>query len=114
MEQGKPQSMQAPKPLNVGVHREGSPYTDQECEDIIGKLEQMLDGELDMNKEKNFVDMVNSCEYCLEQYKIEKSMRKLIKTGFKNVMVSNDLVNNIKQSIQAFRQHEGKPKQQKP
>ena len=87
----------------IGVRREGSPYSDQECEEIIDKLEQLLDGELDVDREKDFLEKVNNCQYCLEQYKIEKSFRSLIKKGFQNVQLSSDLVQTIKAKIDAIR-----------
>jgi hypothetical protein len=37
---------------SVGLNREGSPYSEEECEDIIAKLEAMLDGELEPDNEK--------------------------------------------------------------
>ena len=91
------------KTKKVGVYRDGSPYTDDECDEIIAKLEQLLDGELDREKEQNVIQMVNNCDYCLEQYRIEKSLRQLIREGFRNIMVKNTLVQNIKNSIQAVR-----------
>lgn len=87
----------------VGLNRDGSPYSQQECEEIIAKLEQLLDGELDTQKEKDFVEMVNTCEYCLEQYRIEKSIRQLLKSGFKNIMASANLIKNIKENIRRTR-----------
>lgn len=86
-----------------GIRRPDAPYNDQECEDIISKLEQLLDGELDKDREKEVVEMVNNCQYCLEQYKIELSLRQLIKTGFHNMMVSNSLVNGIRNKIKSVR-----------
>jgi anti-sigma factor (TIGR02949 family) len=96
--------MHSPVPApKVGLQREGSPYSDAECDDIISKLEQLLDNELDAGKREEFIEKVNSCEYCLEQYKIEKSIRSMIKSGFKNIMVSANLIKNIKSSIQQTR-----------
>jgi anti-sigma factor (TIGR02949 family) len=96
--------MHSPAPApKVGLQREGSPYSDAECDDIISKLEQLLDNELDAGKRQEFIEKVNSCEYCLEQYKIEKSIRSMIKSGFKNIMVSANLIKNIKASIQQTR-----------
>ncbi len=87
----------------VGVHRPDSPYSDRECDEIISKLELLLDGELDVNKNRDFIEKLNSCEYCLEQYKIEKSIRSMIKTGLQNIMVSANLIKNIKSSIKQAR-----------
>ncbi|MDX2062452.1 MAG: hypothetical protein SFY70_05280 [Bacteroidia bacterium] len=94
----------------VGLHREGSPYSEQECEQIISKLEQLLDGELDSQKAAEVNQMVASCEYCFEQYNIERSIRSLIKNGFKNVMASANLVKNIKDSIRRSRVTDEQPR----
>jgi anti-sigma factor (TIGR02949 family) len=86
-----------------GLRKPGSPYSDEECDEIISKLEQLLDGELNGEKKKEVVEMVNNCEYCLEQYRIEKSLRNLIRKGFSNLMMGNSLVNSIKESIKKLR-----------
>ncbi|MCS7073325.1 MAG: hypothetical protein NZ108_02545 [Bacteroidia bacterium] len=87
----------------VGLRKPGSPYSEAECEEIIAKLELLLDGELDPEKQKEVEQMVNDCEYCLEQYKIEKSFRKLLKTGFSNFFDSSSLLSSIKQKINSLR-----------
>lgn len=89
--------------LGVGLNRPDSPYTDQECEEIIDKLEQWLDGELDAAKEQEFIDKVNNCEYCLEQIKVEKSLREAIKTGYRNLKMDTGLIGSIKSRILNFR-----------
>ena len=89
--------------IGVGLQRPDSPYTDQECEEIIDKLEQWLDGELDADKEQEFIDKVNNCEYCLEQIKVEKSLREAIKSGYRNMTMSTGLIGSIKSRIQNFR-----------
>lgn len=96
--------------IRVGVHRDGSPYSDQECEEIIGKLEALLDGELDEERKQEVNHMVESCEYCFEQYHIEKSIRTLIRTGFRNVAASSSLIRNIKNSIKRSRHPEDFPR----
>jgi anti-sigma factor (TIGR02949 family) len=88
---------------NAGLFRAGSPYSTVECEEIINKLEALLDGALDPAGEHDIMEMVNSCEYCFEQYKIEKSIRRLIKEGFHNLAISTSLVKNIKDKIKEFR-----------
>lgn len=88
---------------HFGVHRTGSPYTDAECEEIITQLEALLDGEMDDRTEQEVQAMISNCNYCLEQYKIEKSLRDLVKDGFKKFNVSNNLLNAIKNSIKNAR-----------
>lgn len=86
-----------------GLKRPDSPYSEEECDEIIQKLEQLLDGELDTNRQDEVVQMIQSCNYCLEQYNIEKSVRSLVKNGFKNFKMSNNLITSIKSSIRNAR-----------
>lgn len=88
---------------SIGLNRNGSPYSEVECEEIIAKLEQLLDGEMDQAQEKSVLEMVNNCQYCLEQYNIEKSFRKLIKNGISSVLYSSSLIFNIKSKIRSAR-----------
>lgn len=95
--------LNVPPNPNIGLNRNGSPYTEVECEEIIAKLEQLLDGEMDQAQEKSVLEMVNNCQYCLEQYNIEKSFRKLIKNGISSVLYSSSLIFNIKSKIRNTR-----------
>lgn len=88
--------------VKAGVHRNGSPYSEQECEEIIAKLEMLLDGELDPEKEKEVAKMVEDCEYCMEQYNIERKFRKLIKNGLGSVKISGNLAAGIMDRIKAL------------
>lgn len=88
-----------------GLRRPDSPYTEEECEEIISKLEQLLDGELEPTRQQEVIDLIQSCNYCLEQYNIEKSVRNLIKNGFKNFKMSNNLISSIKTSIRNARRN---------
>jgi anti-sigma factor (TIGR02949 family) len=85
--------------VNVGLRREGSPYSEQECENIIQQLEALMDGDLDPAKEKEVRQMVEGCEYCMEQYNLEKSLRRLIRNGFNNIFVSHNLLSNIRRKL---------------
>ena len=87
----------------VGVWSADSPYSEQECEEIIAKLEQLLDGELDTEKENEVRQMVEGCGYCLEQFKVEKKFRTFIKNGFGNVSFSSGLIDSIRKRIHNFR-----------
>jgi len=98
-----PESMNNPSPQDHGLQRNGSPYSEQECDEIIMKLEQLLDGELDTSKQDEVMNMISNCNYCLEQYNIEKSVRSLVKNGFKNFKISNNLISSIRSSIKNVR-----------
>ncbi len=86
----------------LGVYREDSPYSQEECDAIIKQLEELLDGELPEEEQSNVIKRIESCEYCLEQYKIEKSFRQILKDGVLN-FTNNIIINNIKQTISKIR-----------
>jgi anti-sigma factor (TIGR02949 family) len=86
----------------IGVYREDSPYSQEECDIIIKQLEELLDGELSEDEQSNILKRIESCEYCLEQYKIEKSFRQILKDGVLN-FTNNVIINNIKQTIAKIR-----------
>jgi anti-sigma factor (TIGR02949 family) len=91
------------KPQQVGLKRPDSPYSEEECQEIIQKLEALLDGELQPEQQQEIVEMVNNCEYCLEQYKLEKSLRQIIKDGFNSLIMNKSLVSSIRDRIRGVR-----------
>ena len=86
-----------------GLKRPDSPYNEAECDEIIAKLEALLDGDMDADRQQEVQDMINNCQYCLEQYKIEQTLKNLIKGGFQNFKVSSKLIDNIRSSIKNVR-----------
>jgi anti-sigma factor (TIGR02949 family) len=89
----------SPESNKYGVTRQDSPYSEAECEEIISKLESLLDGDLDPEREKEVKQLIEECNYCFEQYNVERSIRKLVKSGLSNISVSNRLVSSIRNKI---------------
>ncbi|MDW8333982.1 MAG: hypothetical protein RMM53_07180 [Bacteroidia bacterium] len=94
--------MKATVMMNAGVRKNGSPYSEEECEEIIAKLELLLDGELDPEKQEEVVKMIEECEYCMEQYNIERKLRRIIKNGSRKVDSPGNLVSGIMERIKAL------------
>ena len=80
-----------------------SPYSDDECEQIITQLEALLDGDLEPEAQTRVIKMVNECEYCLEQLRIEKGLRQMIKNGLSSLAMNGSLLARIRTSIRAAR-----------
>ncbi len=92
--------MTSRKTKRVGVYRPGSPYSEEECEEIIKKLELFLDGQL-KGKEKEDVEwLISHCKYCAEQYNFEKRLRDLLKRSW-NAFSSEaqDIVARVRRRI---------------
>jgi len=85
--------------VKVGLQREGSPYSEAECEEIIGKLESLLDGQLDGHEKAQAEALVKDCEYCMEQYNLERSIRKVIKNGYNNIFGAKNILHGIRDRI---------------
>lgn len=88
--------------IKLGVFRENSPYTEEECEEIIKQLEELLDGALPPDEQQKVLNRIENCEYCLEQYKIEKSFRQALKEGFQQ-FANSKVVQGIKETIRKIR-----------
>jgi len=71
---------------------------DEECNRL---LQLILDGEASENDEKTFFQHIKNCSYCYNGYKLEKSIRKLIRTKMRKESVPADLVDSIKLKIQS-------------
>ncbi len=68
------------KDLHRGVYSEDSPYSPQECDLIIKNIEDLLDETLSEEEAVLMMKKLNECAYCLEQYQVEKNIRKLLKS----------------------------------
>jgi len=84
---------------NAGIKKQGSPYSDAECEAIILKLQAMLDQDKEVINDQEFMEKVKNCEYCLEQVEIEKSLKDLVKDKLKSMMVSANLMQSIREKL---------------
>lgn len=85
---------------SVGLNRPDAPYSESECEQIIQELEALLDGALSPEEEQRVQALIDDCDYCNEQYNLERSIRSVLKKGFGNVMASTHLLSNIRSRIQ--------------
>ncbi|MDW8089470.1 MAG: hypothetical protein RMJ49_06955 [Bacteroidia bacterium] len=77
--------MSCRKTKKMGVYRPDSPYSQAECESIIQKLELFLDGQLHGKARAEVERLIADCEYCAEQYKLEKRLRQLLARRWHNL-----------------------------
>ncbi len=84
----------------IGLARPDSPYSSEECEAIIEKLELFLDGQLSGKSREEVERLIQDCSYCAEQYEFEKRMRDLLRRSWKSVsQEARGLVENIRQRL---------------
>jgi anti-sigma factor (TIGR02949 family) len=88
------------KTNRVGLERPDSPYSPEECEAIIQKLELFLDGQLKGKDRKEVERLIEDCEYCAEQYQLEKRLRNLLRRSWKAVsQEAQTIVDRIRQHL---------------
>jgi anti-sigma factor (TIGR02949 family) len=81
----------------IGLSRPDSPYSSEECEAIIQKLELFLDGQLTGKSRQEIEKLIQECEYCAEQYVFEKRLRDLLRRSWKSVsQEAQNIVENIR------------------
>ena len=84
----------------VGVYRTDSPYSQQECEEIIQKLELFLDGQLKGKDKQEVERLIQQCEYCAEQYSFEKRIRNLLARSWKQLSSdTQDIIASVRRRI---------------
>ncbi len=86
----------------IGLSRPDSPYSPEECEAIIQKLELFLDGQLTGKSRQEIEKLIQECEYCAEQYAFEKRLRDLLRRSWKSVsQEAQSIVENIRLKLRA-------------
>ncbi|MCS6790222.1 MAG: hypothetical protein NZ580_04495 [Bacteroidia bacterium] len=81
-----------------GLYHSSSPYSERECEEIIQKLELLLDGQLKGRKKEEVEQLISQCEYCAEQYEMEKRLRQLLTRSWQR------LTNEVQEIAERVRQ----------
>ena len=79
------------------------------CKDIISKVFLILDGELSIDEEKEFLNELNCCTSCLEKYNIERSFKSFLCAKINKKTVSIETVSTIKAQLNAMG-HQGESK----
>lgn len=92
--------MTSRKTKGAGIYRPDSPYSEEECEEIIKKLELFLDGQLKGKAKEEVERLISQCEYCAEQYSLEKRLRDILKRSW-NAFSSEaqDIVARVRRRI---------------
>ncbi len=84
----------------IGLNRPDAPYSPEECEAIIQKLELFLDGQLTGKSREEVEKLIQECEYCAEQYHFEKRIRDILRRSWKSVsQEAQNIVDNIRQRL---------------
>lgn len=70
-----------------------------DCIQILSKVFLALDGELTRKEEKAFLEELNKCSCCLENYSIEKSFKQFLANKIKHRSVQPALITAIREKI---------------
>ncbi len=66
------------------------------CVDLLHRI---LDGAAEKDEEQYFMDHIEECWGCFQDYKLEHAIRELVKTKLEKKAVPEDLVSSIRQRI---------------
>ncbi|MCX7606947.1 MAG: hypothetical protein N2170_06765 [Bacteroidia bacterium] len=88
------------KTKRIGLYRPDSPYSAQECEEIILKLELFLDGQLRGKAKEEVEQLIAQCEYCAEQYSFEKRLRQLLSRSWRHISdETQEIITRVRRRI---------------
>jgi len=70
-----------------------------DCTEVISRVFLALDGELTQKEEKEFMDELNRCSWCLDHFNIEKAFKEFLYTKLQRKEVKLDIIQEIKSKI---------------
>ncbi|MDX2001541.1 MAG: hypothetical protein SFW35_03865 [Chitinophagales bacterium] len=70
-----------------------------DCSKLLSKVFLALDGALTVDEEKQFLDELTQCSWCLEQFNIEKSFKGFLCDKIQKKFVKPEAVAEIKARI---------------
>ena len=73
-----------------------------DCATVLSKVFLALDGELSPDEEKEFLEEINTCSRCLEQYDIAQTFKSFLASRIKRAEVKPSLIAEIKEKIKAI------------
>ena len=71
------------------------------CAEVIAMVNLYLDGELPKEQETTFLQEINNCPHCLEEYNIDKSFKEFIVAKMARRNGSTQLIQSIKDKIRS-------------
>jgi len=74
-------------------------YKPHDCSALMTKVMRALDGEMTEKEEKEFLDDINQCSHCLENYNIEKSFKEFLSNKLERKTISASVIQHIKDKI---------------
>ncbi|MCU0429588.1 MAG: zf-HC2 domain-containing protein [Cytophagaceae bacterium] len=69
------------------------------CNDCLCNLYMVLDGEASPEQQEKFMKHIDTCSHCFECYKVDRSVKELIKYKIQNMEVPSSLIESIKNKI---------------
>jgi anti-sigma factor (TIGR02949 family) len=73
--------------------------TPHDCSQVISRVFLALDGELSQHEMQVFMDELNRCSWCLEQFHIEKAFKEFLRSRIERKEIKSDLISRIRDGI---------------
>ncbi|MDZ4845493.1 MAG: hypothetical protein SH857_08090 [Chitinophagales bacterium] len=70
-----------------------------DCSEVVSRMFLALDGELTTPEEKEFLDELNRCSWCLEHYHVEKTFKQFLSNRLARKEINPAMIEEIKSKI---------------
>lgn len=70
-----------------------------DCSEVVSRVFLALDGELTTAEEKEFLDELNRCSWCLEHYNVEKVFKQFLSNRLSRKEINPTVIEEIKSKI---------------
>lgn len=70
-----------------------------DCSEVVSRVFLALDGELTTAEEKEFLDELNRCSWCLEHFKVEQVFKQFLSNRLAKKEINPSIAEEIKRKI---------------
>lgn len=76
------------------------------CRDVVDKLEELIDGEVDEHTQQRLITEIKRCPACLEHYHLDKAFKDFLQTKTHRKCCASEVKQSILQRIRAIDEEE--------
>lgn len=73
-----------------------------DCRDVIAKVEELIDGELDTATQERLIREIEKCPSCLQHYDLDKSFKEFVSTRVERKCCAERIKQEILEKIKNY------------
>ena len=77
------------------------------CREVISKVEELIDGELDDASQEKLIIEINRCPACLEHYNIDIAFKEFVNSRLRRKCCAESMKSEILGKIRDFDEEQG-------